>query len=116
MFEHLKKWLEVMNNRNITCACCGKCCELYGGHLHAYDSDIKRWKSEGREDLLQMVNYLGWIWVDPVTKEPLGRCPFIQSSETSDLVLCSINDTKPLICRDYPPMEHGRRCIRGNRS
>lgn len=111
MFEHLKKWLEAMNSQNITCTCCGRCCELYGGHLHAYDSDIKRWKSEGREDLLQMVNYLGWIWVDPVTKERLERCPFIMTSEQSNRVLCSINDTKPQICRDYPPMEHGRRCI-----
>jgi len=102
----------MINNEAGNCACCGRCCEIYGWHLHAYDVDIRRWKSEGRDDLLKMVNRLGWIWVDPETKEPLSRCPFIVRKNDTDIVICGIHETKPQICRDYPPIGHGRRCIR----
>ena len=58
------------------------------------------------------MNRLGWIWVDPVTKELEEICPFIViiNDEQS---LCAIQDTKPDICRDYPPFDRGRRCLRG---
>ncbi len=111
MLELLKKWLEPIEAKHRTCACCGRCCELFGGHLHAYDADIRRWKRDDREDLLQMVNHLGWIWVDPVTKAPLDRCPFIYRSE-SELSLCQINDTKPDMCREYPRIEYDQHCVR----
>jgi len=111
MLELLKKLFMPLDNQGRTCACCGRCCESFGGHLHAYDADMRRWKREGRDDLLRMVNRLGWIWVDPETRQPLERCPFIHRSD-SGLLLCSINDTKPDMCRDYPSIGHGQRCIR----
>lgn len=115
MLKLLKKWLVPIDARSGRCACCGRCCELFGGHLNAYDADIRRWKREGREDLVQMVNRFGWIWVDPETKEPLPRCPFIERSETG-VTLCSINEVKPDMCRDFPRIEIGQRCVRVSNS
>jgi len=94
------------------CACCGDCCASFGGHLHASKRDLARWQREGRDDLLSRVNRLDWIWVDPETKQLLDPCPFLQPLDEQRRV-CSINDTKPDICRDYPTMAHGFRCLRG---
>lgn len=94
------------------CACCGRCCEAFGGHLNASRSDCERWKKEGRDDLLCRVNRLGWIWCDPQTKRPEGRCPFIRKTG-EDTALCGIYETRPAICRDYPTLAHGHRCLSG---
>ena len=94
------------------CDCCGRCCTYFGGHLHASDHDLKRWHQQGREDLLSRVNRLGWIWVDPETKQMLDPCPFLEQADEQRWI-CSINDTKPDICRDYPTMAHEFRCLSG---
>ncbi len=94
------------------CACCGDCCKFFGGHLNVTHSDVTRWKREGRGDLLGRVNRLGWIWCDPDTGKLVDPCPFLQKNGP-DTAVCSINDTKPAMCRDYPTMAHGFRCLRG---
>jgi Fe-S-cluster containining protein len=94
------------------CLCCGECCKAFGGHLHASKSDLERWWRDGREDLLCRVNRLGWIWVNPDTMEPEERCPFLKQSGPETIV-CAIYDTRPDICRAYPTLAHGRRCLRG---
>ncbi len=115
MFESLKRLFKESvdpEKHQVRCLCCGECCESFGGHLPASEHDIKRWRREGREDLLNRVNRLGWIWVDPDTKALLERCPFIDKiSEQQSL--CAIQETKPDICRDYPTLAHGKRCLRG---
>lgn len=98
--------------KSVGCACCGRCCTYFGGHLHASDHDLKRWRQQGREDLLSRVNLLGWIWVDPETGQMLDPCPFLEQADEQRWI-CSINDTKPDICRDYPTLAHGKRCLRG---
>jgi len=116
MLTTLKRWLLLgrkgSENQEKGCLCCGECCKSFGGHLHAYQHDLDRWEREGREDLLKRVNRLGWIWVDPNSKELEERCPFIQkiSDEQS---ICAIQETKPDMCRDYPPLDRDRRCLRG---
>lgn len=116
MFKALKKLLSpdtaIEVKTDSRCACCGSCCEYFGGHLHASDHDMERWRREGREDLLCRVNRLGWIWVDPETKELLERCPFIARISEQQSI-CSIQETKPDICRAYPTLAHGKRCLRG---
>lgn len=115
MFDALKRLFTgsaVPEKHEVRCLCCGDCCESFGGHLHASKSDLDRWHREGREDLLSCVNRLGWIWVDPVSKQLLDRCPFIAKTDDR-LSLCVIQDTKPDICRDYPTLAHGRRCLHG---
>lgn len=94
------------------CLCCGDCCESFGGHLHASRSDLDRWHREGRDDLLSRVNRLDWIWVDPESKEPLDRCPFIAKINDRQSI-CAIQETKPDICRAYPTLAHGKRCLHG---
>lgn len=116
MFTALKIWWgnDALNKKTgeSRCACCGNCCEAFGGHLNASKHDLERWRHEGREDLLSRVNRLGWIWVDPVTKDREDRCPFILKIDAEKSV-CSINETKPAMCRAYPTLAHGRRCLRG---
>jgi Fe-S-cluster containining protein len=98
--------------RKSGCLCCGKCCELFGGHLNASKADIERWRNLGREDLLNRVNRLGWIWVDPETKRREEKCPFLRRTGP-ETAYCTIHDVKPDICRAYPTLAHGRRCPRG---
>lgn len=111
--EYIAEIIDLLTDDTHHCRCCGRCCETFGGHLHAWESDLARWRSEGRDDLLAMVNDLGWIWCDPATGEKLERCPFLQRD--GELWICTIHETRPQICRDYPPMEHWGRCIRRSR-
>lgn len=117
MFESIRHVLHLgttAENYKIStgCACCGRCCELFGGHLNATVQDLERWRNEGRNDLLLRVNRLGWIWVDPITKQMIDPCPFIERA-SDNRALCRINDTKPDMCRAYPTLAHGRRCLSG---
>jgi Fe-S-cluster containining protein len=54
----------------------------------------------------------GWIWLDPETGGLEERCPFLTATGPTT-TLCAIHDVKPDICRDYPTLAHGRRCLRG---
>lgn len=118
MLDTLKGWLQLGTStptaaqKKTRCLCCGKCCRYFGGHLHASAQDMERWKQQGRDDLLSRVNRLGWIWVDPDTKQLTDPCPFLEQADQQTWI-CSINDTKPDICRDYPTMAHGFRCLSG---
>lgn len=94
------------------CLQCGRCCESFGGHLHASRADLERWRELGREDLLRRVTAIGWLWLDPETGEMEERCPFLERTGP-DTARCAIHDVKPDICRDYPTLAHGRRCLRG---
>lgn len=105
-----KKILSEAGEPRAKCRQCGVCCEMYSWHLKATDSDLARWRAEGRVDLLSMVNRLGWIWVDPDSGERIDRCPFIEK-DPDDLVFCGIHETKPKVCRDYPTLSHDNRCV-----
>jgi len=94
------------------CLSCGDCCASFGGHLHVSRCDLERWRREGREDLLRMVNHLGWIWVDPDTGRRLEDCPFLTRTGPQTRI-CAIHETKPDICRDYPTLAHGKHCLHG---
>lgn len=112
----LKTFVRLFDRKNAPkrtgCACCGRCCISFGGHLLASKRDIARWQQQGRDDLLARVNRLGWIWVDPVTKQLLDPCPWLEQAGQQRYI-CGINDTKPDICRDYPTLAHGHRCLSG---
>lgn len=94
------------------CLQCGQCCESFGGHLQASPHDLKRWREHGRQDLIDMTNRLGWIWVDPATKELISPCPHLDRSDPEHK-RCTIYEDRPEICRDYPTLAHGHRCLRG---
>ncbi len=94
------------------CFGCGECCESFGGHLRASKPDLERWRRLGRKDLLSRVNRLGWIWTDPRTGRPEKKCPFLERT-APDAAHCGIHEIKPDICRAYPTLAHGNRCLRG---
>jgi Fe-S-cluster containining protein len=98
--------------RERSCLCCGRCCEAFGGHLHASRADLDRWTRAGREDLLRRVSAIGWIWIDPEKGTLEERCPFLERTGP-DAATCAIHDVKPDICRDYPTLAHQHRCLRG---
>jgi Fe-S-cluster containining protein len=116
VLAELKRWLSggssCSKDRGSGCLCCGRCCDLFGGHLNASKADLERWRNLEREDLLSRVNRFGWIWVDPVTKRGMEKCPFLMRTGP-DTAHCAIHEVKPDICRAYPTLAHGRRCLRG---
>lgn len=95
-----------------SCLCCGRCCESFGGHLHASRADVERWRRLGRADLLARVSAIGWIWIDPERGVLEDRCPFLRRTGP-DSAVCDIHEIKPDMCRDYPTLAHERRCLRG---
>lgn len=94
------------------CLGCGRCCESFGGHLEASRADLARWRSLGRDDLLRRVSAIGWLWIDPATGKLEPSCPFLLRTGP-DSAICAIHEVKPDICRDYPTLAHGHRCLRG---
>lgn len=94
------------------CRSCGRCCEAFGGHLQASRADLERWRRLGREDLLRRVSPIGWIWIDPATGALEPSCPFLERTGPTT-ARCAIHEIKPDICRDYPTLAHGRRCLSG---
>lgn len=94
------------------CRGCGRCCEAFGGHLQASKADLERWRKLGREDLLRRVSPIGWLWIDPATGEFEPSCPFLERTDPEH-AFCAIHDIKPDVCRDYPTLAHGRRCLSG---
>ena len=90
------------------CLRCGNCCGPYFA-LYVEEVDEKRWQEEGRQDLLDRLEYerqrAGWDKDGPFnmeTMERMEKCVFLVRNEEGELV-CGIHETKPLICRDYPP-------------
>jgi len=99
--------------RRTGCLRCGGCCESFGGHLLASRRDLTRWRREGREDILRRVGSVGWLWIDPGSGRPVtGGCPFLVRT-SPEHTSCAIQETKPDMCREYPTLAHGKRCLRG---
>ena len=91
------------------CQQCGECCTKYSGGLTAKAQDIMRWRKEGRKDILSKVRVLeaggeimgGELWLNPRTGRKM-KCPFLERGEKAKKARCLIQDTKPLVCRQYP--------------
>lgn len=110
--EWLKEKHIISSGQPVQCLGCGQCCKSFGGHLRASKSDILRWRQLERDDLLCRINRLGWIWIDPETGKMEDPCPFIEPID-EETAHCAIHAIKPDMCRDYPTLAHGRRCLRG---
>lgn len=58
------------------------------------EPDIARWKLQGRTDILAQINeQSGW--------QQAGPCPFVVAVAPNRYT-CSIYDTRPATCREYP--------------
>ncbi len=109
----LTGWIKkLIEKEPASCLACGECCRQFSWHLSVSARDIDRWKRLGRDDLLAHVNHLGWIWVDPETKERLPVCPFLEQV-SPDKAICSIHNIKPDICRAYPKHVTNGHCLKG---
>lgn len=93
------------------CRRCGHCClDLETSFLPCSKEDYRRWKREGRTDILDWVGVISHkgkilmleMWVDPRTHETPSVCPWIRKDAESK-TRCLIYDTRPVVCREYPP-------------
>lgn len=92
-------------NTEVPCKRCGNCCKTY---LFAYvtDEDLKRWKSEKREDILHILENQAPVWagdrlISSRTGQALYSCPFFIWD--GKLATCTIHETRPAVCRKYVP-------------
>lgn len=92
----------------IPCRMCGACCGPFFA-LYVEEDDERRWERDGRKDLLDRLSYererVRWDRAAPYnceTGETFSRCVFTVVA-SDGRVICGIHDTKPRICRDYPP-------------
>lgn len=97
------------------CKGCGRCCLEYGGMLPATVDDVKRWREEGRSDILNMARML-WkngtligaeLWFDPNTRRELFSCPWLKRD--GERTKCLIHGTRPQACSDYFCKKHVKR-------
>jgi Fe-S-cluster containining protein len=87
------------------CLRCGKCC-FVDLTAYAQKEDFDRWRAENRQDILDMIEHRHLIWagdrmISAETGDYPRECPFLSNSE--DSWLCSIYETRPLVCRKYHP-------------
>ncbi len=86
------------------CSMCGKCCSAPTVMI-TKPSDYRRWVQQGREDILKYATVpptggYGDLWRDPEDGEVITHCPFIKKTD-DDRYICTIQDTKPKVCREY---------------
>jgi Fe-S-cluster containining protein len=89
------------------CTQCGRCCTnpRFMGGMEASSEDLDRWRREGRYDILQYAGILGSfadLWISPRTNNEMNRCPFVRKRRNLPIYDCTIYDTRPQICREYP--------------
>jgi uncharacterized protein len=88
------------------CTRCGRCCLKpdYIATLTASPGDVRRWRREGRHDILAYAEVIGSgadLWIRPDGSE-CTRCPFLRKDRNAVTYRCRIHATKPQPCRDYP--------------
>lgn len=98
----------MTDNQNPACRMCGSCCGPYFS-LYVEEPDEERWVREGRQDLLDRLdwerNRVRWDQTGPYDAETgarFERC-FFRVDLPDGRVICGIHETKPKICWDYPP-------------
>ncbi len=93
------------------CTQCGKCClyDRYMNTLQIDGEDVKRWRRQRRYDILAHIEVMGVSKADPwadawFTKagHEVRRCPFVRKLRGTDRYTCTIYDTRPQVCREYP--------------
>ena len=88
------------------CLSCGICCDLFSHTVVPDETDLERWRSEGRGDILS--------WGKAQADSEREPCPFLKR-EGMTSGICAINQTKPAMCRAYPTGAHRHICVMGVR-
>ncbi|MBT8491346.1 MAG: YkgJ family cysteine cluster protein [Deltaproteobacteria bacterium] len=89
----------------INCRRCGKCC-LANLIVYVTAEDWKRWKRQGREDILHIIENQQAVWagdhlVSAKNGEYIHGCPFLVREK--NCYVCTIYETRPWVCRNYIP-------------
>ena len=96
------------------CSQCGDCCRNLLYHNDCTEKDYMLWKETSRVDIMERVLVLNEknetkkgmtqyrIWVNPETGYLSKKCPWLEMTAIRDRYVCSIEDVKPEICRQYP--------------
>ena len=89
----------------IVCARCGRCC-LTNLIAYATPADLTRWRAQGRQDIIDLVEHGTAVWAgDRIVSRADGRllegCPCLiwEGSHYG----CSIYHTRPDVCRGFLP-------------
>jgi len=93
------------------CKRCGWCCENIV--INVSYSDIVGWHRKNRWDILNEVAWInnypkkdtGGFYITKTTLNPKKFCPFLRKQ--NNITSCSIQDVKPVACRDAP-MGYGK--------
>ncbi|MBI2850958.1 MAG: YkgJ family cysteine cluster protein [Chloroflexi bacterium] len=92
--------------RKPACSMCGTCCRKLGAELTMTQGDYRRWKRQGREDILRYAYIIpkgggrGILWFDLKLKLELDRCPFLTETPNGRHT-CAIQETKPRVCKRF---------------
>ena len=83
---------------------CGECCRA-PVILITKPVDYRRWKRQGRSDILQCASVpplqgYGDLWIDIKDSEGSSYCPFIKKF-SHNKYNCTIQDTKPKVCKEF---------------
>jgi Fe-S-cluster containining protein len=70
------------------------------------ESDIRRWRTQGREDILHILERSEPIWagdhmISAQGREPGQGCIFLEYRDGT--LACSIYETRPEVCREFMP-------------
>ena len=99
-----------MTLMNFNCRKCAKCCNTFP--IDVGHTDIIRWDLESRRDILQQVSFINnypkkgyaGFYIEQTLRNPKQPCPFLKDS------LCSIYETRPMVCKDFPLSHDGDVC------
>ena len=101
-----------MPSEAFVCKQCGNCCLNLGDAIQfpVLQADVDLWKENLRYDIFAWVSVteLGNgqrfydAWINPVTHEPVDRCPWLRKLPNQDKYTCGIHGLKPSHCRNYP--------------
>lgn len=91
-------------NKDTKCHQCGVCCHV---DMTAYvtEEDIRRWKNEGRDDIIAHFTDNNVIWIGDhfirKTGQAVSICFYLNRNGSS--FFCEIHPTRPMVCRNYVP-------------
>ena len=91
------------------CLRCGRCC-LADFTAYVTEEDIRRWRAEGRDDILNILEggQSAWEGDRLMSREsgtPLRGCRFFAFDGES--YICAIHETRPSVCRLFEPGSSG---------
>ncbi len=102
--EHKGPFRGWSMKKNTTCRRCGACCHVDMA-AYAGQEDIRRWKSEGRHDIVARLSNDDVVWAGDRMVRRSGQtvttCFYLNWNGSS--FSCEIYDTRPLVCRNYVP-------------